>query len=438
MSSYRKRFIVFNMALIFIVLLTVFSAVGVYMYKSFSSELKNTLVQIVMPMSEPNDNFRRIDDARPPFDKNGENQPPSQQGGKPDGEFPEMEPRDNERHNDENIMTVFYSRETGEISVLSGISDISSEDIGAIVKTISDKEEQYGTLDEYGIIYFKDTVGGMIKMAIAERSYIGSKMAVGIMWLSVIFVLSLGVFFGISVLLSKRAARPMEDAVKMERDFVANVSHDLKTPITIILANNSIIRQNPDSHISEQSQWIDSTDDAAKSMMNMVNEMLTLSSLESSDKKTERVPVDISVVAQKAVLQTESLAYERQITVEEDISDETVVMATPSFAERICSGLIENAIKYEPDGGRVSVTLKTEKRHAVLSVSNAGSFIGEEDIKHIFERFYRADKSRTERSGYGLGLPIIKEVADRIGAGISVSSARESGTVFTVTFDVCE
>ncbi|MBR0235507.1 MAG: HAMP domain-containing histidine kinase [Clostridia bacterium] len=446
MSGYRKRFVIFNMALISVVLVIVFVALGVYMYNSYREELKNTLMHVIMPISEPNENFHTIDElSKPPFERGEKGEPPSdiQTGEKPVDDRPpisDKEPPQNDRResDDKNIMTVFYNIESEEISVLSKSEGISAIDIEAAVKEIASLAEQYGELDGYGLIYFKEVAHENVKIAIAQKSYVGSKMAVSAIWLSVIFVLSLGVFFGISVWLSKRAAAPMENAVKMERDFVANISHDLKTPITVILANNSIIRQNPESSVSEQEQWIDSTDEAAKSMMKMINEMLTLSSLESLGKKITTTPVDLSKTVEKSVLQMESVAYDKGISLTDDIAAGVIVTSVPEYTERICNSLIENALKYEARGGRVEVTLSSSKKKAALSVKNAGSYIEPDDIPHIFERFYRADKARTEHGGHGLGLPIIKEMAERVGAEISVVSSRDDGTLFTVTFPLCE
>ena len=101
--------------------------------------------------------------------------------------------------------------------------------------------------------------------------------------------------------------------------------------------------------------------------------------------------------------------------------------------QRIVSSLLENALKYEPAGGRVQLTLTQDKRKARLSVQNFGSTIPEEDLPHVFDRFYRSDKSRKNESGsFGLGLAITKEMVERLGGEISVSTSAEDGTVFQV------
>ena len=95
---------------------------------------------------------------------------------------------------------------------------------------------------------------------------------------------------------------------------------------------------------------------------------------------------------------------------------------------------MENALKYEPDGGSVSISVELERRHALLSVCNPGSVIDPGDLDHIFERFYRGDKARNIQTGHGLGLPILKEMAQALRAEISVHSAEDTGTRFTVRF----
>jgi signal transduction histidine kinase len=230
----------------------------------------------------------------------------------------------------------------------------------------------------------------------------------------------------------------MEDAMEMERQFVADISHDLKTPITVVLANSSIIRSDPDARVSEQEQWLDSTDAAARNMMDMVERMLTLSSLESAGASVERIPLSLSAAAEKCALQLESLAYDRGVEIKTDIEPGVSVMATAECAEKICGGLVENALKYEKPGGCVTVKVEKGKKNSLLRVENAGSVIDEKDLPHIFERFYRGDKSRTESRGHGLGLPIVKSAAELIGARISVKSDAETGTAFTVSFDNAE
>ena len=249
---------------------------------------------------------------------------------------------------------------------------------------------------------------------------------------------AMALVFLISLWLSGLAAKPMEDAMRMERQFTADVSHDLKTPITVVLANSSILKSNPDADAKERIQWVESTENAAKKMMTMVEQMLTLSSLEAKGRKLEKTPVSLSSTSERVALELDVLAFERGVTVETEIAEDVRVLATEEYAERICASLLENAIKYEPDGGRVDLKLTADRKKATLTVQNHGGVISQEDLPHVFERFYRGDKARTAQSGHGLGLPILKQIVDLLGGEIRVESSEDAGTVFTVVLDRAE
>ena len=428
LKGYRRRFVVSTMIPVGAVLLIALAALGIFMHRSAREELRNTMSLMVRPWDAPTEKFHTLGDL-PPHTEHGF-----------DGRRPEPDGRREAPDSvDGLITTVFYDAQSGEISIMSE-TPADSERIAAAVEEIVGLEGDYGTLSSRGLIYYKEGIGGNCKIALAESSYISSRLLKNILLLLLIFVLAMGFFLLISIWLSRLAAKPMEEAVEMERQFVADISHDLKTPITVVLANNSILRADPGATVSEQGQWIESTDAAAKNMLKMVNEMLALSSLETVGKKEELMPVDLSSAAEKCVLQLESLAYDRGVELESDVAEGITVRATPEYIERICTGLLENALKYEPDGGRVRVELKSakQKRRAVLTVQNFGSVIPEEDLPHIFERFYRGDKTRDIKKGHGLGLPIIKRVTELIGAQIEARSGQQEGVVFTVTFETAE
>ncbi|MBQ1685123.1 MAG: HAMP domain-containing histidine kinase [Clostridia bacterium] len=447
MKSYRRRFVAFNMLLIGIVLIVSFTALGIYMYRSELRELEKTMELVVEPWEGPGEKHNHGGPEQPasPDESQSPEAPPT---GKPDGR-PDGEPGarpDGEkpfrRIADEGIVTVFYNSETGDTSILSNRFSADDETVAAAVAELLPREEEFGELLDLGLIYLREGVGTNYKIALADTEYIASRTLRNVFQLALVFVGAMGLFFGISVLLSRIAARPMENAVEMERQFVQDISHDLKTPVTVVLANNSILRSNPNASFEEQRQWLDSTDDAAHSMMDLVNQMLTLSSLDAgaadgNKKSVDLTAVNISQAAEKSVLQMESVAYDRGVELASAIGKGITALSDHASVEKIMSGLIENALKYEPDGGRVEVELSKVRKKARFTVRNLGSLIDEEDLPHIFERFYRGDKARSEK-GHGLGLPILKRTAELAGAELTVTSSKESGTVFTAVFDMQE
>ena len=431
LKGYRRRFVAYNMLLVGVVLLVALVYQGVYLWRSSYQEMQNTMRLIVEPLGGA-----RWGDMMP--DGFGE-QPPE----KPpmDADFvPGLFPGDRaeRRGGEEGILAVFYDGDSDSVTLLSRDSFLDEETLSAAARSAAAESDSFGKLSELGLYYYKEDGAERCRIALADTAYLSSRMVKNVLTLSAVFVGSMALVFAISVFLSRLAARPMEEAVELERQFVADISHDLKTPITVILANNAILRSNPDSTAAEREQWMRSTDEAAKGMMTLVGEMLTLSNLDSVGRNVMRVPVDLSSAAEKAALQLESLAYEKGVEIETDIAEGVTVLGDSEYLSRICGGLLDNALKYEPSGGGVLVRLNTARRKARFSVVNRGSSIAPEDLPHIFERFYRGDKARSGRGGHGLGLPIIRQMTELLGGQISVQSREGEGTEFTVTFDIAE
>ena len=168
--------------------------------------------------------------------------------------------------------------------------------------------------------------------------------------------------------------------------------------------------------------------------MQLIGNMLTLSAVDTQSTHIRTVPVNLTSAVERCVLQFESVAYEKNVTMEESIENGLMVEATEEYLKRICSSLIENAFKYEPEGGKVIIKAYSRKHKAIFVVQNVNSRIASEDLPHIFDRFYRGDKARTQSKGHGLGLPIIHQMTVLCGADIEAVSNDKDGTVFTVTF----
>ena len=430
LRDYRRRFVVSTMVLISLVLIVTLGIQYIMIYRNTWDEMKTTMSLVSDPWDKPGDNFRTLEPHQ--WDKaedEREKHVPS------DG----VERTGREGSERGQIITVFYTSDTDSISILQRDNiELDSALIYDAVRAAEGREESFGVVREMDLIYYREALPDSVKYAFADVSYVRARLVKSFLELLIIFVMALVLFYFISRWLAKRAAKPMEQAMEMERQFVADISHDLKTPITVIIANNSILRSDPESKVGEQLQWIESTDTAAKNMMQLIEQMLTLSSLESVTQAVKREPLNLSHIVEKCTLQLESLAYDRRIELQTDIPENISVVGDREYAERICTGLVENALKYEPDGGQVHIQLIQQRKKVLFRVKNAGSVIAPEDLPHIFERFYRGDKTRNRQKGYGLGLPIIKQMADLMECEISVESDAEQGTVFTAAFPVQE
>lgn len=409
MSAYRKRFVQFNMLLIGIVLAVMVAVIAGYMTRDYYTSLRETMEQVMAPLRFFS-------------------QPPEGRPEKP--EFQEL-PEDIQR---KDILTVFYSQEDDSYTLLSNSEVFSQEELPSLLHTIVSQEKNFGILYSQDAIYYRSGKTPY-KIAIASTDYIVHSVVNLVLVLLAVWVGAMLLFLFISIKLSAVAARPMEEAMQREKQFVADASHDLKTPLSVILANNSILMENPENKVGDLRRWLDSTQEAAKRMQKLIAEMLTLADVERQDVPLVREEVDLANIAMKADLELESVAFEKNITLEDDLPDRCMVMGNADYLLRIVMSLLENALKYEPSGGRVSIHLTQSKKKTVLSVCNQGSRIADEDLPHVFDRFYRSDKSRTNSAGsFGLGLAITKEMVERLGGTISVTSSQEEGTVFSVTF----
>ena len=443
MKRFRRRFIQFNMLFVSFILLVIFVTLSVITWHSQYTELQRTMHQVLRPLStqmqfDQSPDFKTDDAAGDETD--GEAPPALPDDAQTDAGRPK-EPRfDGEPQklqlDGTNIVTALYNPETDSVQIISGGNDTDTDGIAEAVREIAAQENDFGRLKGAGLYYYREARNGTVRVALTDTGYLTARIAQNIGALAVAFLLALGLFFAVSVALSRRAAKPMEDALEMERQFVADVSHDLKTPITVILANNAIMEQSPDATVAQQMQWLESSDEAARNMRTMIDQMLSLAALEEGQPKVALTQVDLSTAAEKSVLQLESVAFERGVTLDSEIEENVFVSATTEYAERICTSLLENALKYEPAGGEVTLRLEKAKKKARLTVRNQGSRIDPQDLPHIFERFYRADKTRGETQGHGLGLPILKKITELCGGTISAASDEAIGTVFTVEFQL--
>ncbi len=230
---------------------------------------------------------------------------------------------------------------------------------------------------------------------------------------------SLAVFLVLSLLLARWAVRPVEDAWKQQRQFVDDASHELKTPLTVILTNAELLREQ-DSDAAARARFTDSILVMAHQMRGLVESLLELARVDNGRVHTEMAKLDLSALVSDAVLPFEPLCYEQGLTCSCDIEPEIFVNGSEDRLRQISDILLDNAIKYSSSGGEVWVRLKKQRQHAVFSVENTGDPIAPEDLKNIFKRFYRADRARSMDHSYGLGLSIaegiVKEHRGRIWA----------------------
>lgn len=241
----------------------------------------------------------------------------------------------------------------------------------------------------------------------------------------------------VTVYLSRYVTRPVVQAWENQQRFIADASHELKTPLTAILADASILAREPDKTVREQQMWLDGISSEAERMRRLTEDMLSLAQADAGQEVAPAmVRVDLSQLVERACLQFESAAFERGLVIEDGIEPGIEVMGSADKLEGMVKTLLENACKYGAGSGTpVTVGLRRQHGSALLSVGNGGDPIPPEDLPHVFERFYRSDKSRVqdgESLSFGLGLAIAKSIAELHKGSIKAESGA-GGTVFSVS-----
>lgn len=216
---------------------------------------------------------------------------------------------------------------------------------------------------------------------------------------------------------------------------LADASHELKTPLTVILANNNIMMSHKDSKVEEEIKWLQSTEEEARHMKNLIDQMLFLAKSDAESSKTELTKVNVSEVIEAASLNFEPIAFEKGILLDCEIEPDIITYSNETMLNQLSHILIDNAIKYSVIDGIVKIKLSKLNNKIIFSVNNKGNVISKDELAHIFDRFYRAEKSRTTK-GYGLGLSIAQNITNSIGGKISVESNEQNGTTFSVEWNI--
>jgi heavy metal sensor kinase len=229
-----------------------------------------------------------------------------------------------------------------------------------------------------------------------------------------------------------RMIERLEEAIQHVSRFSADVSHELRTPLTILQGElEAMAGQRP--HDVESLEMIGNALEEIDRLSKIVNQLLIISRLDAGQAGIERLPVNLGDLALGAAEQMQLLADEKDIVMSYAIEPNIFVLGDHLRLKQVLVNLLDNAIKYTADGGRLEIGVSAEKEFARLTVSDNGIGIDREALPHIFERFYRADKARSRTSGgTGLGLSIVNSIATAHDGHVSVRSSEGGGTTVTV------
>lgn len=253
-------------------------------------------------------------------------------------------------------------------------------------------------------------------------------------FLTVAFFMVIFIFF-ISKFFANKSIKPIKEAFDKQKQFIADASHELKTPLTVINTNVDVLLSNSDDIIQNQSKWLHYIKSETERMNKLTSDLLYLAQVDHSDIKLIFSQFNLSEAVEHVILTMEGVIFENNIALSYNIEPNLMMNGNNEQVKQVIMILLDNAVKYTDSNGRITLSLGKNYNKTSLSVTNTGRGIPQEDIEKIFDRFYRTDKSRSRDSGgYGLGLAIAKAIVNQNGGKISVKSTINEETTFTVDF----
>lgn len=408
-NGLKKKFVFINMALISIILIFTFGAVYISTSNRLAQESNDMLQKTI---EQENEIYKKQINISDP----NTNSPPPP---------PQIISFAVQLDKYNNITDVFYNN----------IHKLDINSLNTLVNSALSSTNLTGLIENEAFRFLKYPNEKGTKIAFTDRSVEINTLKSLLKTFILVGIGSLTAFFMVSLYLANWAVKPIKKSWEQQRQFVADASHELKTPLTVILANTDIILAHKTDTINNQIKWINYIKTEGERMTTLVNDLLFLAKTDANKNEVVFSKINFSDITWNCVLPFESVAFEEEKIIDTEITPDIYINGDSNRLKQLICILIDNAIKYSNEKGTIKVTLTKNQDKVLLSVNNTGNPIPKEKIPHLFERFYRVDESRArKRDGYGLGLAIGKTIVDSHNGKIYVKSSEVEGTTFSAVF----
>ena len=326
----------------------------------------------------------------------------------------------------------------GELLISGGagydLSDI--EFLEQILREAEQFDTETGVLKTYALRFLRSQSPVGTRYVFADISA-EQQTLYNLFWIcGTIGLIAVAVFFVVSVFLARWLTEPVAQTLKNQRQFVADASHELKTPLTVILTNTELLQQ-PEYGAEEKHQFAGNILSTARQMRGLVENLLELARVDNGMVKASVALLDYSRLVENAVLPFEPMYFERGLTLESQVAPGIRVSGNERYLSQVVGILLDNGLKYATPGGTVQLQLRQAGRnHCQLSVASPGAALSSQEQQDIFKRFYQVDKVRNMDHSYGLGLSIARQIVNEHGGRIWAES-RDGINTFFVVLNCC-
>ena len=309
------------------------------------------------------------------------------------------------------FFTVHISNRGELLAASSGYFDLSDQEyVQQVVNAAMQFDEETGKLDTHNLRFYKSTSPRGIVIVFADTTTEKATLTQLVYSCLLVFFVGMALFLGISILLSRWVIKPVAHAWEQQRQFVADASHELKTPLSVIMANAELI-QNEDMGEPDRKKLSQNILSMTYQMRSLVENMLEMARVDNGTLKMNFTQLDFSQLVSDAVLSFQLLYEEQGLGLHCEIMDDILLQGCEHHLYQVMDVLLDNALKYSSNG-TITVDLVQTGRLCTLTVTSPGESISKDDLKNIFKRFYRTDKARSVNGSYGLGLSIAESVVE--------------------------
>ncbi|WP_458120703.1 sensor histidine kinase [Paenibacillus sp. Z6-24] len=418
----RNRFLILNLATISILMLVAFASIYTITYRNVQTDVRMDLMRI-------SDSYLK------PFNGGGGSQPPrsgqgttANSGGFTGGQNQNTPP---ERAVAFMIETDSSGKQTNSKSQVAIESPVYASALQEAT-TMNTEQGQF-SLDGSEWAFSRQPLNGGYLYTFLDITAQQAILTNLIYTFTAVGIVMLVMLFFTSRYFANRSIRPVQDAFDKQKQFIADASHELKTPLAVINTNADVLLANPDDTIRSQSKWLHYIKGETERMSRLTGDLLYLTEMEDARTTMMHNTFDLSETAENLILTMEAVIFEKELSLDYDITPGLPIEGSSQQIQQVIMILLDNAIKYCNPRGSITLTLHRYNQQTILSVSNTGEGIAPQHLDRIFDRFYRTDASRTRsQGGHGLGLAIAKSIVEQHGGRIESKSTVGEFTTFSV------